>query len=92
MLRKGDVTVMYTGDIMVRGQLTVPPMSLPADVIPDVLMIESTYAYRKHPDRQSEEEELIALVNEVLRREGTVLVSSFAIGRAQEIVAYCSDT
>ncbi|MBI4010358.1 MAG: MBL fold metallo-hydrolase [Candidatus Aenigmarchaeota archaeon] len=52
----------------------------------DYLITESTYAQREHPDRKSQEKELVQLVNETISNDGVALISTFAIGRAQEIL------
>ncbi len=52
----------------------------------DVLITESTYADRDHPDRRREERELVKLVNATLANDGIALVSCFAVGRTQELL------
>jgi len=52
----------------------------------DYLITESTYAQREHPDRKSQEKGLVQLVNETISNDGIALISTFAIGRAQEIL------
>jgi metallo-beta-lactamase family protein len=50
----------------------------------DHLLVESTYGDRVHP--HDEVERLAAVVNETAARGGALLVPSFAVGRAQELV------
>lgn len=52
----------------------------------DYLITESTYSQREHPDRKTTEKNLVALVNETVANDGIALISTFAIGRAQEIL------
>jgi putative mRNA 3-end processing factor len=52
----------------------------------DAIIIEGTYADEDHPNRLKLEEEFVSRVTEVIDRGGTVLVPSFAVGRAQEIL------
>jgi len=52
----------------------------------DYLITESTYAQKEHPDRKSQEKGLVQLVNETISNDGVALISSFAVGRAQEIL------
>jgi metallo-beta-lactamase family protein len=50
----------------------------------DYLLVESTYGDRSHP--RDEVERLAAIVNDTAQREGCLLVPSFAVGRAQELI------
>ncbi len=52
----------------------------------DYLITESTYSQRDHPDRKSQEKGLVQLVNETISNDSVALISTFAIGRAQEIL------
>jgi putative mRNA 3-end processing factor len=52
----------------------------------DVLIIESTYADEEHRDRKNEEQRFITHVNRIAEGGGTVLIPSFSVGRAQEIL------
>jgi putative mRNA 3-end processing factor len=51
----------------------------------DVMITESTYGDRSHPDRQQTEQEFVELIEETLEH-GSVLIPAFAVGRAQELV------
>jgi len=53
----------------------------------DTLVLESTYGDRTHTPSADAERELIEIVERTVRRGGRVLVPSFALGRAQEMVA-----
>ena len=52
----------------------------------DVLVIESTYGDRLHDDARNAEEQLLEVVTRTLARQGKVLIPSFALERAQEII------
>lgn len=53
----------------------------------DVLVMESTYGDRNHRSLAETEDELVAVLDEVLhRRRGNVIVPAFALGRAQEFL------
>src|SRR5262249_23934702 len=56
----------------------------------DYLLLESTYGNRLHGsgDEHSGKQQLRDIVVETARRGGTVLIPSFAVGRAQEILYY----
>lgn len=52
----------------------------------DVLITESTYSDRDHPDRKTQEKELIDIVTQTVSNGGIALIPSFAVGRAQELL------
>lgn len=82
-------SVVFSGDISVTDQLTVPGMLAPrreGKGRPDVLVIEATYGDRLHSARALEERRLIELVAGVIERKGKVLIPAFAVGRAQEVL------
>jgi len=78
--------VLFSGDISVADQITVPGMLAPADFKPDVLVIESTYGDRLHSARALEERRLLEMVAGVIERKGKLLIPAFAVGRAQEVI------
>ncbi len=80
-----SIRVLFSGDIAVSDQLTVPGMLPPAGFRPDVLVIESTYGDRLHSPRELEEQRLIEMVAGVIEQRGKLLIPAFAIGRAQEV-------
>ncbi|MCI0490064.1 MAG: MBL fold metallo-hydrolase [Blastocatellia bacterium] len=80
------IKVLFSGDIGVSDQLTVPGMLAPADFRPDVLVIESTYGDRLHSPRALEEQRLLEMVAGIVGGGGKLLIPAFAIGRAQEVV------
>ncbi len=53
----------------------------------DVLIIESTYADREHPNRQELELRFYEEVRSVYEEGGHVLIPSFAVDRAQEVIS-----
>jgi metallo-beta-lactamase family protein len=79
-------TVLFTGDI---GRYDQPIIFDPSPVeSADVLVLESTYGNRLHTDKTgpSGKEQLRDVVIATSERGGTVLIPSFAIGRAQELL------
>jgi KH/beta-lactamase-domain protein len=58
----------------------------------EALIIESTYGGKEDvmPKRKDAEKELIDTINEVMKRNGIVLIPSFAVERAQDIIAILS--
>jgi Cft2 family RNA processing exonuclease len=77
--------VAFSGDVSLTHQHTVRGGRLP-DFTADVLVLESTYGASQHADRATEEQALARTVAEVIVRGGVVLVPSFAVGRAQEVI------
>jgi len=84
-IKTKEGTVAYTGDIATAAQRTVSGIEK-ANFQPDVLILESTYGDGTHPNRKTEEQRLAKAVAEVIERGGTVIIPSFAFGRAQEII------
>jgi putative mRNA 3-end processing factor len=79
------ISLFYTGDmkdtdtrLLNRSEKVHPPA--------DILLIESTYFGRIHPDRRELEERFINSVKETIDLGGVALVPCFAIGRTQEIL------
>jgi metallo-beta-lactamase family protein len=52
----------------------------------DVVMLESTYGNREHRDFSSSVQELEGVVRETVERGGNVVIPSFALERAQELL------
>jgi metallo-beta-lactamase family protein len=81
-------TVLFTGDI---GRFDTPIIKDPSRVeSADTLILESTYGNRSHggPQGQTGKQQLRDAVVRTAERGGQVLIPSFAIGRAQEVLYY----
>jgi len=79
-----DKKLVYTGDFKLSPQV----LQKGAEIVEsDILMIESTYATRSHPDRKELIKRFIEDVKATLDNGGTALVPCFAVGRAQEMIA-----
>ena len=76
--------VVFTGDLGRAGRpiLRDPEM---ADET-DVLITESTYGDRLHDNLDKMDDDLANVVNRTIKRGGKLLVPSFALERAQEVV------
>ncbi len=75
--------LLYSGDLGRHEDLLMPPPAPPQPA--DVLLIESTYGNREHP-KTDVAEELGAIVRDTIGRGGSVLMPSFAVGRAQALL------
>jgi len=78
--------IFYTGDINLRNQTLIPKADLPKHKI-DALITESTNcATENYPDYKEETKRLAAFINRVINKGGSVLIPSFALGKAQELL------
>ncbi|HLZ60112.1 MAG TPA: MBL fold metallo-hydrolase, partial [Ktedonosporobacter sp.] len=85
-LEADDGSVVISGDISCTPQRTVQGAVPPALPHPDLLILESTYGARLHPNRQMEEQRLAQAVADGIERGGHVLIPAFGLGRSQEIL------
>jgi len=87
----GASMVLYRGakDILFTGDLQTIPTHLVGGAEPlecDVLVMESTYSGREHPDRRETERKFRDKIDETVQRGGKAIVPAFAVGRAQEVL------
>lgn len=81
-----DGTVVISGDLSSTPQRTVQGALPPSVEQCDLLVLESTYGARLHPNRQGEEQRLSLAVAESIARGGHTLIPCFGLGRGQEIL------
>ncbi len=76
--------IVYSGDLGVteRPILRNPTIIKRADYV----IMESTYGNRLHPENSTSVNQLIEIVLKTVRRGGTVVIPSFAVGRTQELI------
>ena len=90
MVRGKQETLFFTGDVCFHDQ-TILKSARFQDVQADVLIMETTRGNRALPQgatRASEVDRLSRAIQGVLKRRGSVLIPSFALGRTQEILAF----
>lgn len=77
------VTLVFSGDLGRGGR----PMIRDPELVrhADVLLVESTYGDRTHPNVNSSNQ-LEQVVNDAANRGGALLVPAFAVGRTQELI------
>lgn len=81
-LHDDHVTLVHSGDL---GRWDRPILRDPEPVdAADVLLVESTYGGRVHA--ADADAELVRVVCEAEKRGGALIVPSFAVGRAQELI------
>jgi metallo-beta-lactamase family protein len=77
------IRLLFSGDV---GRYDAPLYHDPAEICQcDYLICESTYGDRNHPDIDVLDE-LAEVVSESIHRGGVMLVASFAVGRAQQLI------
>lgn len=89
LVRGKRETLFYTGDVCFHDQ-TILKGARFEDVKADVLIMETTRGNRAIPptfSREAELDRLIEAIRETLKRKGSVLIPTFALGRTQEILA-----
>jgi metallo-beta-lactamase family protein len=82
-LLAGGRTLVFSGDLGRQDDLLMPAPQ-PVDRA-DVLLVESTYGNRRHPE-QDVQARLGEIIRATTRRGGSVLLPSFAVGRAQALL------
>ena len=93
LLETPDGTYLYGGDISTFHQKTIDGLALDeiTGTQPDFMWSEATYGDGNHPARNTEENKLADAVATVINNGGSVLIPSFALGRAQEIILILRD-
>lgn len=82
-IEAGGSRIVFSGDLGRPGSPTMPDPALIEET--DYLVVESTYGNRTHPD-EDPEDALEAIITRTAARGGTVLIPSFAVGRAQTLL------
>jgi KH/beta-lactamase-domain protein len=90
---EGLHNILYTGDFKYGPTRLFDPAETRFQRIETVIM-ESTYgaAVDNMPSRRDVEQNLLNTINATLKEGGKVLIPSFAVGRAQEIMAILAQT
>ncbi|MBM3309588.1 MAG: MBL fold metallo-hydrolase, partial [Candidatus Altiarchaeales archaeon] len=80
--------LLYTGDINNRDTRLLKGAVVPKA---DILVTETTYGNRIHPNRRDSEKALIASIEETVDSGGIALLPVFSVGRSQEILLVLQD-
>lgn len=84
----GEHRLLFSGDL---GQRDMPIVCDPTVFQQaDYVVMESTYGDRDHPRDQSVEKQLAAVINETIDAGGNVVIPTFAVERAQELMFHLS--
>jgi len=78
-------SVLFSGDL---GNAGRPLLRAPVAVKSDAVVMETTYGDRKHKSLVSSVEELYEVVTDTFRRGGNVIIPTFALERAQELLYF----
>lgn len=82
--KSGEFKVVFSGDL---GNKDVPLMKDPAIIeSADYVIMESTYGNRLHNDTKNKALVLLDIITDTVEKGGNVVIPSFAIARAQEIL------
>jgi metallo-beta-lactamase family protein len=76
--------LLFSGDIGNAGRPLLAPPAPPASA--DIIVMESTYGDRRHRAFAESIEELYAAITDTFGRGGNVIIPTFALERAQEIL------
>lgn len=76
--------VAFTGDLGRNGRPILRDPEVPEKV--DVLITESTYGDRLHDGLDKMDDDLATVINRTAKRGGKLLIPSFALERAQEVI------
>ena len=83
---EGETTskIVFSGDL---GVTERPILRNPVKIKKaDYVIMETTYGNRLHPENSTSIDQLIEIVLKTIRRGGSVIIPSFAVGRTQELI------
>ncbi|HKH11229.1 MAG TPA: MBL fold metallo-hydrolase [Rubrobacter sp.] len=87
LFRSGPATVFHTGDICMEDHFSIPSARLPDVKDIDLLIMEATLADQKPQPFSDSIRTMVETINDTtLERGGSVLIPTYALGQAQEII------
>lgn len=87
LLTSGSARVFHTGDISLEDHFSIPSAKLPDVSDIDLLIMEATLADRQAQPFSDSVRTMIEVINDTtLSKEGSVLIPTYALGQAQEII------
>lgn len=78
--------MLFSGDLGYNGRVILRDLSVPPPA--QVVVMETTYGDRLHKALQPSIEELYGAIEDTFRRGGNVVIPTFALERAQEILYF----
>lgn len=82
----GRRSILFSGDIGNTGRPLLRPPSVPPHA--DTIVMESTYGDRRHRSLPASVIELDSAIAETIARRGNVVIPTFALERAQELLYF----
>ena len=79
-------TVLFSGDLGSNGRAILRDPSKPPHA--DIVVMETTYGDRPHKELEPSIEELFEAINQTVSRGGNIIIPTFALERAQELLYY----
>lgn len=79
-----EIKLVFSGDLGRRNRPILRDPYLIDEA--DYLIIESTYGNRLHPPSKDDAKELISIINATVKKGGNIVIPSFAVERAQDII------
>jgi len=78
--------LLFSGDLGQGGRVILPDPATPPQV--DVVVMETTYGDREHKSLEPSIQELYEVIRDTTQRGGNVVIPTFALERAQELLYY----
>ncbi|OQK18545.1 MBL fold metallo-hydrolase [Methyloprofundus sedimenti] len=78
--------ILFSGDLGYSGRAIIKDPTPPPHV--DIVVMETTYGDRLHKTLEPTLEEFYTTINETIAKGGNVIIPSFALERAQELLYY----
>jgi len=79
-------TVLFSGDLGTSGRAILRDPDKPPHA--DIVVMETTYGDRPHKDLEPSIDELFEAIEDTVSRGGNVIIPTFALERAQELLYY----
>ena len=79
-----EIKLVFSGDLGRRDRPILKDPYLVDEA--DYLIVESTYGNKLHHPSEDDTKELISIINATVKRGGNVVIPSFAVERAQDII------
>jgi putative mRNA 3-end processing factor len=86
VIETGGKRILYTSDFNLKSTRLLNGANIKSIKDIDVLITESTYASKDHPDRKETEKKLFEFVRDAVLNDGIALIPVFAVGRAAEVL------
>ncbi len=84
LIRAENRRILFTGDLGRNDLPIIRDPEVPDKV--DILIMESTYGNRLHRDIELAKKDLENIIKKAIKKRGKIIVPSFAVERAQEII------